>query len=305
MIDRRIKIRHLQCFAEVVRHGSLKAAADRLGLTQPAMSRTLSELEDILGTRIIQRHRSGATLTPAGDVFWGYVRTSLAALQQGVDGLGQISAQGGGTLTIGALPSVAASLVPRVAQRFQEQGLTIGLRIHEGAHADLIDGLHDGVLDVVIGRLGSLDRMQGLTFGQLYAETVVFVVRPDHPLGADATLPAIIDYPVICPPAKSAIQPLVESFFLAEGIGDIPNRIESVSAAFGRAFVLASDAVWIISRGVVANDIAAGQLRALPIDAPSTRGPIGLIARSDQTRSPNLDALETVIRTLLAEEQTA
>ncbi|MEL7082044.1 MAG: LysR family transcriptional regulator, partial [Pseudomonadota bacterium] len=176
MIDRRIKIRHLQCFAEVVRCGSLKAAADRLGLTQPAMSRTLSELEDILGTRIVQRHRSGATLTPAGDVFWSYIRTSLAALQQGVDGLGQIGAQGGGILTIGALPSVAASLVPRVAQRLQEQRLAIGLRIQEGAHADLIDRLHDGALDVVIGRLGSLDRMQGLTFSQLYTETVVFVV---------------------------------------------------------------------------------------------------------------------------------
>ncbi|MEL7080044.1 MAG: LysR substrate-binding domain-containing protein, partial [Pseudomonadota bacterium] len=121
----------------------------------------------------------------------------------------------------------------------------------------------------------------------------------------DATLPAILDYPVVCPPAKSAIHPLVEAFFLAKGIGDIPNRIESVSAAFGRAFALASDAVWIISRGVAANDIAAGQLRTLPIDAPSTRGPIGLIARSDQTRSANLDALETVIRTLLAEEKAA
>ena len=286
MIDRRIKFRHVQCFVEIARHRSLKRAADRLFLTQPAISKTLKELEDILGAQLLNRSRAGVTLTREGDVFLQFAEMSVGALQQGIDGVGQVSATGGQTLTVGALPSVAAWLLPSVVREMAEVAPDVVLRVSDGPHAYLVDRLRQGALDLVIGRLGAPETMQQLSFTQLYNEHVEFVVRPGHPILNDPRLERIAEWPVVYPSPGSAILPLVERFLIANGIGDLPRRIETVSGAFGRVYVRNSDAVWIISAGVVANELAEGRLVRLPIDTALTRGPVGLMARPDQDPSP-------------------
>lgn len=281
MINRRIKFRHIQCFVEIVRRKSLKQAAAHLHLTQPAVSKTLSELEDIVGADLLVRNRGGVSLTEQGEVFVHFAEMSLAALQQGLSGVEQIGKDGKSMLAVGALPSVAARLMPDVVVDFAKRAPDITLQLTDGPHAHLIDLLRHGELDLVIGRLGRPDTMKGISFTQLYDEDVVFVVRAGHPLQGAQDMHDIGDWPVVFPPRASAIRPLVERVLIAHGVGDIPNRVESVSGAFGRNYVHANDAVWIISNGVVAKDIADGTLVALPFDTSLTKGPVGLMARPD------------------------
>lgn len=97
-------------------------------------------------------------------------------------------------------------------------------------------------------------------------------------------------YPVLMPTRASIIRPFVESFLIANVVARLADQIETVSDAFGRAFVRESDASWIISEGVVAADIAEGKLAVLPIDMRETKGPVGLTMRTDTTpscRSPS------------------
>lgn len=286
MIDRRIKFRHVQCFVEIVHQKSLKRAAERLSLTQPAISKTLKELEEILGTSLLARSRAGVSLTRQGEIFLHFAEMSVAALQQGLDGVEQAGRRGRMTLSVGALPSVAARLMPAVVRALQDLAPDIGLRITDGPHGYLIDLLRRGRLDFVIGRLGQPDTMQGISFTQLYNEYVEFVVRPDHPLLSTPDMRRIGEWPVIFPPEASAIRPLVERVLVAHGVGEIPNRIETVSGAFGRNHVPRSDAIWIISAGVVANEIAEGRLVRLPFDTSLTMGPVGLMTRPDSTPPP-------------------
>ena len=81
-IDPRVRLRHLKTFIEVARSASLGKAAARLNVSQPAVSKTLSELEEMLGARLVSRGRGGATLTPVGRMFHSYASASLAALSQ-------------------------------------------------------------------------------------------------------------------------------------------------------------------------------------------------------------------------------
>jgi LysR family pca operon transcriptional activator len=286
MIDRRIKFRHIQCFVEIVRQKSLKRAAEGLFLTQPAISKTLKELEEILGTPLLTRSRAGIALTRQGEVFLHFAEMSVAALQQGLDGVEQVGRRGRVTLSVGALPSVAARLMPEVTRQFQDLAPDVTLRITDGPHGYLIDLLRRGRLDLVIGRLGQPDTMQGISFTQLYNEYVEFVVRPDHPLLDEPDMRRLGAWPVIFPPEASAIRPLVERVLVAHGVGEIPDRIESVSGAFGRNFTPASDAVWIISAGVVAREIAEGRLVRLPFDTALTMGPVGLMTRPEAPPTP-------------------
>ena len=82
MIDGRIKIRHLQCFLETARLGHVGKAAERLCVTQPAVSKTIRELEDILAVQLFERSGRGLILTRVGRLFRQHAQTGVTSLQQ-------------------------------------------------------------------------------------------------------------------------------------------------------------------------------------------------------------------------------
>lgn len=285
-MDRRIKIRHLQALTEILRQGSMKQAAERLFLTQPAISRTLNELEEIVGAQLLTRGRGGVSLTPEGEFFHGYAQRSLSALEEGLSGISDAGREGAMRLQVGALPSVAARLMPEAVEELARLAPELRLTIADGAHGHLTGQLRAGDLDLVIGRLGDPATMQGLSFTQLYQEDVAVVVRPGHPILSDPDLRRVPDFPVIYPPPSAAIRPFVERLLIANGIATPKRRIETVSGAFGRVHVRQTDAVWFISSGVVAREVADGRLVRLPIATGLTEGPVGLMVRADSSDSP-------------------
>lgn len=280
-----IQLRHLRTFTEIIRQRSFRRAAEALSLTQPAISKTMRELEAATGATLLLRSRAGVALTPAGEAFLPFARLSLTALTQGLNSLGG-DGPGAARLSVGALPSVAARLMPTAVDILGGMAPDLRLTIVDGGHRPLLDRLRDGALDVMVGRLGSEELMQGLSFAQLYQEQVAFVVRPDHPLCAGGALADIAGWPVIYPSEGAAIRPSVDRLLIAAGIAALPRRIETVSQAFGTVFTRRSDAVWIISEGVVAAEIADGRLARLPFDTGLTRGPVGLLVRAEQEPTP-------------------
>lgn len=300
MIDRRIKFRHIQCFVEIAQERSLKLAADKLNLTQPAISKTLKELEEIIGSSLMTRNRAGIVLTKQGKVFLHFAQISLASLQQGLDGV-EKEGDARATLKVGALPSVAASLMPPVVREFAEMAPNVMLQIMDGPHGYLIERLKLGDLDLVIGRLGRPVSMEGVSFTQLYSERVDLIVRAGHPLLQKPDVKRIVDWPVIYPPEGSAIRPLVERYMIANGVGEIPNKIETVSGAFGRVYTRRTDAVWIISSGVVQNETADGHLVRLPFDTDMTKGPVGLMTRPDSQPGPEEQVFRLAVQAVIEE----
>ncbi len=284
---RQIKMRHLLAFVETVRCGSLKAASERIFLTQPAISKTLKDLETILGVSLMHRDRGGVVLTREGAVFRQFAEQCLAALSHGLASLDALSSGAATPLRIGALPSVAADLLPDVIQRFAELSPPTPVTVEDGRIGSLLERLRSGDLDLVVGRMPRPESMAGLSFTQLYAEQVVFAVAADHPLAHATRLDVLSDCRILYPPKGAAIRPLIDRFLIAHGIADWTNRIETVSGAFGRAMTLGpARAIWIISQGVVARDIAAGRMVALPIDTSAMAGPVGILARAEEDPTP-------------------
>ncbi|WP_282608717.1 pca operon transcription factor PcaQ [Pelagibius sp. Alg239-R121] len=298
MIDRRIKFRHLQCFLEVSRQKSVVKAADTLSVTQPAVSKTLRELEETLGVQLFDRSKRSIALTRFGEVFLRYAGASVTALRQGVDSIAQARAKDGATITVGALPTVAALVMPAAVKSFKKDGVETIVRIVTGPNGYLVSRLRVGELDLVVGRLGEPELMTGLSFEHLYSESVSFVVRPDHPLLADKTfdLAKILSFPVLMPTRDSIIRPAVDRFLIASGIGVPEDQIETVSMAFGRSYTRTTNAIWIISRGVAADSIDDGVLVELPVDTTDTLGPVGLTTRVDSPPGLAVQMLMQAIR---------
>lgn len=294
----RIRYRHLTTFLEVARQKSVSQAAEVLHVSQPAVTKTIRELEAVLETRLLEKEGRGIRITRQGEVFLRHAGASVAAIRQGVD---SVRREGGGrapTVRVGALPTVAASVMPLAVTRFLGSGEDGGIRIVTGQNLVLLNQLRVGDLDLVVGRLAAPEQMTALAFEHLYSERIGLIVRPEHPLfsAKHVEFEKIVDYPVLMPPPGSIIRPFVDQLLLMHGIGDIPQQVETVSDSFGRAFVRQSDAIWIISRGVVGDELDEGSLRALPIDTTETLGSVGLTTRADAPVSAQLQMLMQTIR---------
>jgi LysR family pca operon transcriptional activator len=292
-----IKFRHLVCFLETARLKSVVRAAAVLGISQPAASKTIQELEDALGVALFDRSRRTMALTGFGEVFLRYAGASVTALRQGIDSIDQTRSLTAAIVKVGALPTASVRLLPKAVGLFMSRHAGFKVRVVTGPTAFLQAQLRLGDLDFVIGRMAEPDAMAGFSFEHLYSETIAFTARPQHPLlrRKPFDFAALAEFQILMPPPGSVIRPTVEHFLVSQGLGALPYQIETVSTAFGRSYTANSDAVWIISEGVVAEDIASGALARLPVDTHETLGPVGLTTRTD---TPLSLAAELLVQTL-------
>jgi LysR family pca operon transcriptional activator len=297
-LDSRIKFRHLQTFIEVARQKSIGRAADVLSITQPAVTRTIRELEDYLGVDLFEREGRGIRITRFGNVFLRHAGESIAAVRRGVDSIAEARNSSGPPLRIGALPTASAAFLPEAVAEFIKSGTGSLVTIVTGENRWLLDALRLGDLDLVVGRLAAPGRMAGLSFDPLYTEEVGFVVRTGHPLLSrrNFSLSELANYTVLMPSQGSVIRPFVDRFLLTNGIAELTDVIETVSDSFGRAYLETHDAIWIISKGVVSREIEASRMALLDVDTSETRGAVGFTTRADAVPNLSLQIMITTIR---------
>jgi LysR family pca operon transcriptional activator len=297
-MDSRIKFRHLQTVIEVARQKSVGKAADVLSVTQPAVTRTIRELEDYLGVALFEKEGRGIRISRFGDVFLRHAGESIAAVKRGVDSIAQTRTVAGPPIRIGALPTASATFLPEAVATFLNSRTGSLITIVTGENRWLLDALRLGDLDLVVGRLAAPERMTGLLFEPLYSEEVVFAVRTGHPLleKRNFSLSEIANYTVLMPIIGSVIRPFVDRLLLTNGMAELNNTVETVSDSFGRAFVERHAAVWIISRGVILSELQSGRFVALNVDTSETRGAVGLTIRAGNPPSLPLAIMISTIR---------
>src|SRR5690554_1095992 len=157
MIDNRIKFRHLQCFIEVVRQGGVVKAASHLSLTQPAVSKKIRELEVMLNVALLDRQKRGVVLTRHGEIFLRHALNSTSALHEGILSVERANNEAHPPVSIGALPTVAARIMPAAIARFKARMPNTRVNIITGPTPVLLDRLRVSELDVIIGRLAEPD----------------------------------------------------------------------------------------------------------------------------------------------------
>lgn len=305
MLDVRIKLRHLNAVLETARLGGVARAAAALGMSQPAVTKAIAGLEAILGTALFDRSRRALSPTPAGELFVRQAQAAIATLQQGLDTLDE-ARSGRSVVRFGALPTAAAELVPRALRRFAAGPMSCRTVVESGPSPYLLDLLRTAAIDFVVGRLARPQAMEGLTFEHLLSDALAMVVRPGHPLVGRHTLSLqdVALHQLLVPPREAIIRPQVDALLLGGGVGRLTAEIETVSNSLSRAYVLMTDAVWIISSGVVARHLASGELLRLPVDTSSTLGPIGITTRADYRPAGAAEELLACVRRAATDTDT-
>jgi DNA-binding transcriptional LysR family regulator len=280
----RIRLRHLTCFVVVAQERTLARAAGRLHLSQPAVSKTLSELERLAGRQLVERGRAGTQLTRAGEQFLRYAVDVTRALESAATALTAAAPPRYPTAKVAALPTVASGLLAQAIARVHLHRPHAGVSVRMGANPDLLAALRAGEADFAVGRMAEPSLMQGVAFELLYAESLAVVTRPQHPLAAQGdrslSLLATLEYPLVIPDVGTAPRHDVEGLFEAHGIELPPGRTQTQSVSVARALTLLSDAVWITPRHPVQLDIDMGLLRRLNVPVPGNAEPVGLLRRT-------------------------
>ena len=298
---RNVQLRHLRAFVAVAQERHLARAAARLALSQPAVSKTLSELEAIVGTRLVDRSQAGRRgvqgLTPAGEQLLAHALRVLEALDASAEAVAPTAGGRIKRLRIGALPSVAPALLPSALARLRDHWPAAQIAVKSAANAVLLDELRAGELDLVVGRMSDPRLMAGLSFELLYTEPLVFAVRAGHPLALKpAPVQAVLDYPLVVYGEGTIPRHNTESFLSARGLVLPTHALQTLDVGVASALVAVSDAVWITPLGAARGELAAGRLVRLRIDTAGTEEPVGLLLRSDAEASSLRVAMAALLR---------
>lgn len=293
----RLRLRHLQCFMAVARLGRLRHAAQALAITQPAVTKTLNELEDILGVRLFLRERKGVTLTAHAQAFLPHAAACIEALDAALTSVGQVN-PAAAPLRIGALPTVAAAVLAPALRKVRRSHPEALAHVVTGNNPALLEALRRQELDLVVGRLADPADMGGLSFEYLYAEPLAAVARPGHVLAGARPLCVadLAGVSLVLPPPGTLLRHAADGLLTAAGVSRPVVALQTLSVSLARALLASGDEVWLTAPGAVEGDIAAGLLVRLPLDTAGSEEPVGLIARTDLSPGPAMRALLAALR---------
>jgi DNA-binding transcriptional LysR family regulator len=271
------------------------------------VSKTLSELEAIVGTRLVDRSKAGRRgvqgLTAAGEQLLAHALRVLEALDASAQAVAPAAGGRIERLRIGALPSVAPALLPIALARLRDGWPKVQIMVKSAANGVLLDELRAGELDLVVGRMSDPRLMGGLSFELLHTEPLVFAVRAGHPLALKAaSVQAVLGYPLVVYGEGTSPRHNTESFLSARGLVLPTNALQTLDVAVARALVAVSDAVWITPLGAARGELADGRLVQLRIETAGTEEPVGLLQRSDAEPSALRAAMAALLREAAREQ---
>lgn len=293
-----IKLRHIRAFLDIARDGSLTSVAQAQGITQPALSRTLAELESLLATPLFRREGRRLVLTESGALFRHHASLGVQALEAAA---GALRGDGRGRLQMGVLPTVAARLIPAVALRLRAALQDTVISVTTGPHPHLIRLLRDGAIDVMVGRMPAAAEMADLVFEHLYEEDIVLCARAGHPKREQSLTDALQSCPLILPPEGAVIRRAVDDYLASLGLGAPMAAFETVALPIGRGLVIGSDALWFISRGVIQDELERGEMILLPTSARFLSGAVGLTRRARSAPDREVEVLVQLTRDCVAD----
>jgi DNA-binding transcriptional LysR family regulator len=285
-----LKLGHMRMIVALEDHGQISAAAQVLNISQPAASRMIAEVEDILSVAICERLPRGVRLTAYGSVLARRARAILLEMREAGREIADLRAGRGGTVFLGAVTAPAIELAVPAIRKMRERfpRITIDMQVETSAvlARELIAQRHD----FIIGRVPD-DLNPRLFRGRVIGvERACLIARKGHPLldGDTVDPDRLADYDWVLQPGGSLLRRTMEGIFLTRGIRPPERVLDTSSLLLTLVMVAQSDAIAAVSVQVakfIKEDIGGG-IDVLPIDFPIEVQPYSLITLRDRRLSP-------------------
>jgi LysR family pca operon transcriptional activator len=277
-LDQRLKLHLLRAADAIETHRSLLKASTALGLSQPALTKSLHELEELLQLRLFERHRRGVRPTEAGLIFLRAARRVLAALRRLDEELDLLDIPGSGTVALGALPVAAAGVLPGALTRLKAMYPDIHVRLQQGRTEELLPLIASGEVDLIVGRLYEPTMPDGFEREALWTEPISILARPAHPLfsAGQVTLDDLSRCELVLPTTMQRVGQEIEGVLSALGL-TARAPLRSSSCGLIREMLHGTDMISAMPRLLMVGDLMRGTLRVVPLPIAAPDRPAGLI----------------------------
>lgn len=258
------RLLHLLAVADA---GGFGRAARKLGLSQPALSKSLAALEQSLRVTLVDRSRRGASLTPFGELLVERSRAienlidrAQVDLQRSIEGLE-------GEIRIGVSPVCCVGLVPYAIARLADEAPEASISVRELEDNHLREQLLRGDLDVVVSADAPHQNLKGIVAEPLFTDSLVIAVGREHPLARKRTLALdqIISERFAMPGKDTGMYRTIETTLASAGLA-LPSRtVSCASVTLIKSLVRSNDAITLISNRIIEPEASIGWIKGIAL----------------------------------------
>jgi DNA-binding transcriptional LysR family regulator len=294
-----MRLSQIRDFLAVVDAGSIRAAARGLNLSQPALTKSIRQLEQELGAVLVTRSVRGALPTEHGRAFLARARAVSADLRRAREEIAQMNGAREGSLAIGSAPGPALGLLPDALVRLREHWPHATIRVADISPPEVLPALRDGSLDLALSvRMGSLAELPTDCRAELlYLNDAVIIARHDHPLGGAQRLGALAGAEWVRTGTPGNTSALPEAF-RAAGLPPPRYRVDCASFLAVPELVARSDLLAVVPWQIAAREERAGRIQRITVHEAMPAREISLIRRADVPLTPIAQACMEILREL-------
>lgn len=298
LLRRRLKLRDLELLVVLGEVQNLNSAAKTLRTSQPAISRSLAQIEQTLDMRLFERSVRGTVPTVVGERLIRYARLCIETLDRASDDLAIVQKGGLGHVSVGCNYSAAAHILPRALQRLEASAPGVSVAIREGTLDALLADLLSARVELVIARLGRDVYTDTFTTRLLFEEPMRLVCGPQHPIAGQAEVGwrDLLEYPWILPAAGTPVREKLGELLSTQGWRWPTSRVESSSILLNTTLLRTTDVISIVPEAVAAQQTGMGLVHRINFELPDIFSPVGIILRRDDQLSPAAAMLTDAIQ---------
>jgi DNA-binding transcriptional LysR family regulator len=301
---REIDVARLRHLALIVRERSFSKAADVIGISQPALSKSIRSLERALGVRLLERGRFGATPTSYGLALIRHADAIDAELRSAVQELDALRVARSGSICIGCGPSEATRLLPSALERLRARAPGICVTVLYGLNEALMPMVKHGEVDFAVSSIPARSRDADLQQLKLHEDLAAVVARVGHPLlrkKGPLTAHQLVGHEWILARQHELERRALDDLFAEAGLTPPQVSLETTSAVLMKTVVMQSNFLTFLPRELIFWEERAGLLAPLQVAAAAWHRYVGLTVRARAGLSPAAQALIDVLREVAAE----
>lgn len=293
-----LKLKHLQLIVALDEFRHLGRSAEFLSLTQPAVSKSLAEIERLFGLELFVRSTRGTEPTDYGQKVARFARSVLADFDRTREDIAAVASGGAGRVRVGAMVVATPGLLIDAVGRLKAQAPRTAVLVEEGDLSRLLPRLRVGELDFIVGRIEPGYASPDLETEALYREPMQVAVAREHAL-ARLRSPRWADlaaHPWVVPPPWASSRVKLQQLFHQHGLEPPADIVETASFLVTLGFLRRHGRVAFVAREVARYLETEGLAKALPLAVPIELPPVGLIMLRGGLRTPAAEELLGMLR---------
>ena len=288
-------IRQLKHFVAIVDHGTFLKAAKAIPISQPALTRSLQNLEFNLGVTLLNRSTRGIQITDIGERLYRRAQLIISESERAITEARNQSSEI--ELKVGMAPMFAGQLLPEVLRSLATSNPEIKMVIISGLFEDLVNDLSSGKIDIMISNLPFTDLHDDLEVQPLLDITIDYVASSIHPLckKSELKLKDLIKFPWAVVDVQHA-NDLYSYIFTSEGETSSPITLKTNSLTLLKSIITQPPFITLLPHHMVKSDVANGNLAILNVNQDTLRRKGGLIYRKNILPNPTIEMFINAVK---------